>query len=137
VGAHVIRNPAQQRRRSLRGLTKEGFRHVHVLSRPEEIAELTIERRPLWTDRRNEAGPFDIIGDVHGCYEELVELLQRLGYVVHADGDHAAVAPPEGRRAIFLGDLVDRGPATPSVLRLAMAMSAAGRGGGDHAQRGI
>jgi diadenosine tetraphosphatase ApaH/serine/threonine PP2A family protein phosphatase len=65
---------------------------------------------------------FDLIGDVHGCRDELLELLGRLGY--GASGD--AVAHPDGRRAVLLGDLVDRGPDTPGVLRLAIAGLAAG-----------
>ena len=65
--------------------------------------------------------PYDLIGDVHGCREELVELLTRLGYTTRGH----FVAPP-GRSAIFLGDLVNRGPDTPGVLRLVMDMMAAG-----------
>ena len=69
-------------------------------------------------------GPFDVIGDVHGCYAELVRLLGELGYGV--DGDGQTVTPPQGRRAIFVGDYCDRGPDTPSVLRLVMSMAEAG-----------
>jgi polynucleotide kinase-phosphatase len=119
---HVIRQQADQLRRSLRDLQREGFRYVHVLKSPEEADAVEIERQRLWPDRRDEHGPFDIIGDVHGCHDELVALLMRLGYA-QADG---AFAHPAGRRAIFLGDLVDRGPATPDVLRTVMAMVRAG-----------
>ena len=89
-----------------------------------EIDAAELRRAPLWTDRRAERGPFDVIGDVHGCYEELVELLGELGYRVDPDGH--TVTPPAGRRAVFVGDYVDRGPDTPAVLRLVMAMAAAG-----------
>jgi len=58
-------------RRSLRTLRREGFHHVFVLSSPDEIDKVEIERVPLWTDWRSESGPFDIIGDVHGCFDEL------------------------------------------------------------------
>jgi protein phosphatase len=78
-GPHVIRNQKSQLRRSLRGLKREGFRHVFVLDSPEEVEASAIERVPLWNDKRDEHGPFDIIGDVHGCGEELEELLARLG----------------------------------------------------------
>ena len=74
-GPHVIRNQSQQMRRSLRGLEREGFRHVFKLSSPEEVDAVTIERQPLWNNRRAEHGPFDIIGDVHGCFDELLELM--------------------------------------------------------------
>jgi protein phosphatase len=71
----------------------------------------------------SENGPFDIIGDVHGCFDELAELLGVLGYVFTTDG---GARHPEGRQALFVGDLVNRGPATPDVLRLAMNMVAEG-----------
>jgi protein phosphatase len=80
--------------------------------------------------RRELTGPFDIIGDVHGCADELEELLGTLGYAVQwddgTDGRKVEVTPPAGRQAVFVGDLVDRGPRTPDVLRLVMAMVNAG-----------
>jgi protein phosphatase len=123
-GPHVVRQQRSQLRRSLKGLQREGFRRVWVLRSPEEVEAVEVRRAPLWTDRRSEHGPFDIIGDVHGCYAELAELLRELGYQV--DGDGTTVTPPEGRRAVFVGDYGDRGPDTPSVLRLMMAMAEAG-----------
>ncbi|HWC30493.1 MAG TPA: metallophosphoesterase [Dehalococcoidia bacterium] len=66
--------------------------------------------------------PYDLIGDVHGCREELLALLTKLGYVV----DDSMVTPPAGRSVIFLGDLVNRGPDSPGVLRLVMSMVSAG-----------
>jgi protein phosphatase len=121
-GGHVVRQHSQHLRRSLRNLQREGFRHVWVLRQPEEVDAVTITRQPLWTDRRAETGPFDIIGDVHGCYGELRELLSRLGYTLDDAPERPTARPPVGRKAVFLGDLVDRGPATPAVLRLAMNM---------------
>ena len=76
---------------------------------------------PLWTDRRAEHGPFDVIGDVHGCHDELVALLGALGYV---DGD--GTREPAGARGRSSATTCDRGPDTPAVLRLVMAMAAAG-----------
>ena len=122
LGPHVVRNQALAMRRSLRGLRREGFRQYHILTSAAQVEAAQIERQPLWTDRRGEAGPFDIIGDIHGCYDELVALLEKLGYQL----DGGSVVPPPGRQAIFLGDLVDRGPDSPAVLRLVMSMVAAG-----------
>jgi protein phosphatase len=115
-GGHVIRQQIQQMRRSFRGLDREGFRHVAVFRAPEEIEAATVERQPLWCDRRGDHGPFDIFGDVHGCRAELELLLSRLGYDLQS-GRH-----PDGRKVVFLGDLVDRGPDTPGVLRRVIAM---------------
>ncbi|MGH2559523.1 MAG: polynucleotide kinase-phosphatase [Thermomicrobiales bacterium] len=130
-GAHVIRRQSQALRRSLRALQRAGFRYVWVLSTPEEVEAAVVERQPLWVDKRGEHGPFDVIGDVHGCFDELCALLAKLGYEVRetlADdgGVEYAVQPPAGRTAVFLGDLVDRGPKVPETLRLVMSMVAAG-----------
>src|SRR5947209_4005727 len=128
-GPHVIRRQAMQMRRSLHELRREGFHNVYVLSTPEEISTVEIERQRLWTNLKHEHGPFDIIGDVHGCFEELQTLLEQLGYEVvtrEASEKVFAVRHPQGRKAIFLGDLVDRGPATPDLLRLTMDMVASG-----------
>jgi len=125
-GPHVIRNQAQQMRRSLRGLEREGFRHVHIFEKPEDLEDLVIERQPLWNNLKHEHGPFDVIGDVHGCFDELIALFQQLGYSVQQSGTDFRVTPPDGRKAIFVGDLVDRGPKIPETLRLAMAMAKAG-----------
>ncbi|HEX5163985.1 MAG TPA: polynucleotide kinase-phosphatase [Thermomicrobiales bacterium] len=121
-GAHVLPRQFAQFRRAVPALRREGFRYIHTLHSPEEIERVVITRQPLWNDRRELTGPFDIIGDIHGCADELGELLTTLGYSVNGD----SAIPPEGRTAIFLGDLVDRGPATPDVLRLVMGMVAAG-----------
>jgi protein phosphatase len=122
LGPHVVRQQSQLLRRSLRGLKREGFRHVTVLSSPEEVESVTIERQPLWTDRRGEHGPFDIIGDVHGCFDELVDLLNTLGYEIGPLPASLRARHLAGRKAVFLGDLVDRGPNSPAVLRLVMSM---------------
>ncbi|MET9677147.1 polynucleotide kinase-phosphatase [Streptomyces sp. NPDC006482] len=116
--AHVIQRHRRELRRSLRGLEREGFRKVHVLRSVEEVeaAGIVLERR--FNDLRHLTGPFDIIGDIHGCRSELETLLARLGY---EDGHH-----PEGRTAVFVGDLVDRGPDSPGVLRRVMGMVASG-----------
>ena len=121
-GPHVVRNHVKSLRQSLRGLDREGFRYAFVLHSPEEVEAATVTREPLYNNKKDEHGPFDVIGDVHGCFDELAELLTTLGYAV----DGHAVTPPTGRKAVFLGDLVDRGPKTPDVLRLVMGMAAAG-----------
>lgn len=120
-GARVIASHRNQLRRSLRHLKREGFRRVHHLKGIEAIESVEIIRELLWNNRKSEHGPFDIIGDVHGCYDELVLLLEKLGYDIQDE----TVIPPKGRKAVFVGDLVDRGPKTPQVLKLVMGMVSA------------
>ena len=128
-GAAVVRRQRDQLKRGLRGLQREGFRYVHVLHGVDEIDAVTVTRTRLFNDLRHETGPFDVIGDVHGCRAELEALLGELGYALARDdaGRPVSARHPDGRRAIFLGDLVDRGPDTPGVLRLVMGMVSAGR----------
>lgn len=125
VPERVLRSQARQIHQSIRGLRREGFRHVHVLRGVDGVEAARFERTRLWTDRRDEEGPFDIIGDIHGCMGELSALLDELGWTLQIDGTgdeavHRATPPAEGRRLIFLGDLCDRGPRTPEVLHLVM-----------------
>src|SRR5262245_52510112 len=134
-GPHVVRQQHSQLRRSLRGLAKEGFRHTFVLETPEEVEAATVERVPLYNDKRHEHGPFDIIGDVHGCCDELVALLVQLGYEKREPGASATGGPlasgpvyahPLGRKAVFVGDLVDRGPRILDTVRLVRNMVVSG-----------
>ena len=127
-GPHVIRNQVASLHRSLRGLEREGFRYVHLLRSTAEVDAVTIERQPLWNNKKTETGPFDIIGDVHGCFDELCRLLDQLGYQLDIGGETWRVAHPQGRKLAFVGDLVDRGPRTPDVLRLVMAAVNSGNG---------
>ena len=135
-GEHVIRNQSKDLKKSLKYLEREGFRHVFIVEEGD-FASVEIERQKLWNDLTQEEGPFDIIGDVHGCFDELAALLKKLGYQILRDDnaeqveDYLAsktytVVNPLGRRAIFLGDLCDRGPKTPEVYKLVMSMVAAG-----------
>ncbi|MFH9083756.1 polynucleotide kinase-phosphatase [Streptomyces sp. NPDC017673] len=114
----VIQRHVRELRRSLRHLEREGFRKVHVLRGVEEVENATVVTEKRYNDLTHLTGPFDIIGDIHGCSAELEALLAKLGY---ADGVH-----PEGRTAVFVGDLVDRGPDSPGVLRRVMSMVKSG-----------
>jgi protein phosphatase len=120
-GPHVVRRQVSSLRRSRPGLSREGFRYVYELRSPEDVEAAEVVREPLYNNRRHDHGPFDIIGDIHGCFDELTALLQSLGYQMTSDGAPSA-RHPEGRTAVFVGDLVDRGPKTPEVLELVMNM---------------
>jgi protein phosphatase len=128
-GPHVVRRQSMHLRRSLHVLQREGFRYCFVLTSPEQIETVEIERQPVWNNLKHEHGPFDIIGDVHGCFDEVQELLKQLGYqLTRQEGETPRfyVQHPQGRKVIFLGDLVDRGPNSVGVLHLAMDMVASG-----------
>ncbi|MGD1909545.1 MAG: polynucleotide kinase-phosphatase [Rivularia sp. (in: cyanobacteria)] len=182
-GSYVVQRHVQNLRRSLRGLQKEGFRYVYVLNSIEEIEAVDIQRKPLWNNRKHEHGPFDIIGDIHGCCDELETLLVKLGYQKSVNSYQSTVnsqqlsvtnknstpsppstprhllqrggsplnggnlrtglpwepaqrsgssppsllySHPEGRKALFLGDLVDRGPRILDTIKLVKNMVAAG-----------
>ena len=123
VAAEVVRRHREQLEQSLPELLREGFQRVVMLRSAEEAATTPVRRAPLPPDRRGDDGPFDLIGDVHGCATELEALLAALGY---SSGSGGAWRHPAGRRAVFLGDLADRGPRVRDALALAMAMVAAG-----------
>ena len=127
----VLRSHAEGVRQARAALRKEGWKDMHVVPSAEAGAHRVV-RRPLRADMRAERGPFDVVGDVHGCCDELEELLAKLGYAVswHGEGHarRAALSRPSGdaRRLCFVGDLVDRGPRSLDALRIAMAAVAAG-----------
>ncbi len=126
-GSHVVRQQRSQLKRSLKALKREGFRHIFVMDSVEAIESASVERVPLWNDKRSEHGPFDIIGDVHGCCDELEQLLETMGYKRQAVQENSvwgevSYRHPEGRKAFFVGDLVDRGPRVLDVLRIARNM---------------
>lgn len=126
VPPRVITGHVQNLAAAVAALDREGIRRVLHLRTPDEVAAVTIARTPLPVDRRQERGPFDVIGDVHGCFDELLALLAQLGYHIGYQTDlqstRLVVRPPPGRKAIFVGDLGDRGPNTPAVYRLVMDM---------------
>nr|WP_315442082.1 polynucleotide kinase-phosphatase [uncultured Treponema sp.] len=132
VPPHVIRRQLQDLKRSLKSIKKEGFKKLYTFRSEEEVNNVpAIVREKLYNDKAELHGPFDIIGDVNGCYEELIELLQKLRYIIEEIADDGTnyglkVSHPENRTVIFLGDLIDRGPASPAVLKLVMSMVRSG-----------
>jgi protein phosphatase len=126
LAATIIRNHYGYLNAGLPGLGKEGFKQIHVFRNPAELDNLSFSREPNETNLKSETGPFDLVGDVHGCYDELIALLNTLGYRISRSETEFEVYHPDGRKLVFLGDLVDRGPKTPEVLRLAMSMVKSG-----------
>lgn len=124
----VIRNQYIQLKKSINKLRKEGFRRVFILNSVEEIQNAVVERQKLWNNKKDETGPFDLIGDVHGCYEELLLLLEKLGYKVtkqaKTENYGYKITHPQGRKVVFVGDIVDRGENSAETLRIVMSMKA-------------
>ena len=107
---------------SLRVLPNENFNTIYTLHSPEALANARVILGSFIPE--HSAPPFDIIGDVHGCYTELAALFERLGYGWReAEQDFAH---PDGRLPVFVGDLADRGPASVPVLALVERMVARG-----------
>jgi protein phosphatase len=126
-GAHAIRNQWTALHNS-RKMREEGFRFVFELGTETEVdAVMCIKRTPLNNNFKQLSGPFDIIGDVHGCFDELIQLLEKLGYAPRLEEGQWQVTPPAGRKLVFVGDLVDRGPNTPAVLELVMRLCKEGK----------
>ncbi len=135
-GPEVIRRQASQLQEALPVLHQEGFWRLYRLSSEDQVDLAKVERVTLLCDRRSDHGPFDIIGDLHGCCDELEQLLEQLGYRWSADLVQkipavATVYPrayrhPAARKAVFVGDLVDRGPRNLDCFGLVRNMVAAG-----------
>ena len=111
----VVRRQSLAMRRHVKTLQREGFRRRLRLRTADEARAAEIVREPLSTDHRTRTGPFDVIGDVHGCARELEALLRKLGYEIERSEEDGApryqVTPPAGRSLIFVGDLVGPGAA--------------------------
>jgi len=132
VGRDVIARQARRLRAALPQLRAEGFAAVHVVKSARVARRTRLSFDPASCRGRvsaapspaDDGGPFDIIGDVHGCAAELVRLLWRLGY--RRPSPRRAFRHPAGRRAVFVGDLVDRGPRVVQASRLVMRMVSEG-----------
>ena len=118
--------------RDRRRLKFDGIRNIITLEDPAEIASATLVRRPTWNDLRQETGPFDIVGDIHGMTDELEELLRRLGWHLEWSDDGSERRPnlhhPDGRKLVFVGDACDRGPRSLDALLIMEAAVKEGRG---------
>lgn len=122
---HLIRKQINQVKTFTKNHKYNGIRKVYKLDSIEKISESTLFRYKLWCNKQNEPGPFDIIGDIHGCAEELEQLLLKLNYQVETGEKFPfgyQITPPNNRKAFFVGDLTDRGPDSPKVLRMVMSM---------------
>ncbi len=109
----------KQMRQAREDLHREGFAQVYVFDSPAALDGARVDIGSIRPD--DDQSPFDVVGDVHGCIDELRALLQLLGYAPWGAG----YRHPDGRRVVFVGDLVDRGPSSVQVMEVALAMLAA------------
>lgn len=118
VPEHVIRTHYEQYEIAREQIVEEGYSAIHTIN-PLREYELVINSGA----RVVEAPGFDIIGDVHGCADELVTLLTTLGYTmgpIHGTEEEGfSFVHPDGRKLVFVGDLTDRGPKSVITLRMA------------------
>lgn len=119
VGEKVVHRHHAQFANARREIEKDDrLAGYHILTM-EQIDKVQIVRGTPAT----EVTQFDVIGDVHGCWEELRELWELLGYQWNEDG---LPVHPEGRLPVFVGDLADRGPDSARVLRVGATLVARG-----------
>jgi len=108
-------------------LRRQGVKNVFLTEDKKEWETLSFRFKRMPTRMLDEHGPFDFIGDVHGCYQELIALLDKLGYVASEtiiNGSmHKRYFHPQKRKLVFLGDMVDRGPASDKVMELILELS--------------
>jgi protein phosphatase len=127
IGDFVVDRQYAQAPVSADVLSHEGFDPVIVLHSAEEADAFGAPARPSPSMWRDKTGSFDVIGDVHGCCDELLSLLKIMGYKVE---NPAALIPritaPEGRTAVFVGDFTDRGPDNVRTLLVVMAIVRSG-----------
>ena len=110
IDKHKIKNQISNVKRFIKSLTKyKRPKYLYIIDNEEDLNNTTITIKNLDIDKSSEHSKLDIIGDIHGCYDELLLLLNKLGY--DKEGNH-----PENRKLVFLGDLCDRGPKNLEVL---------------------
>lgn len=98
-----------KRERSL--IKKEGYLATYFIQNLQDIRLIRRNKNPLELDASN---GIDVIGDIHGCYNELIQLLNKLGYERNAEDLYIH---PEGRKFLSLGDIMSRGPESLKTMQ--------------------
>lgn len=120
VSEKVINRQFEAFIKSKEYIEKEGFDKIVILS-PENTDSFNLSVKNSGIELRD-SGPFDIISDIHGCCTELEILLQKLGYE-KSDGAYVNM---KGRKVIFAGDIVDRGPRIVDTINTVSRMVSSG-----------
>jgi polynucleotide kinase-phosphatase len=111
-GRNRIKQQYQHFKNVLRFIKKKPYRRVYMLGEDElQILNITRLENPLYIDVGN---GIDFIGDIHGCFDEFIEMLTQLGYQENEEGYYIH---PEGRKILSLGDVLSRGPKSIETLQ--------------------
>lgn len=113
VPQDVIEKHWERYQQAVVDIPNEGYAFTGFITDEIQIGDIELQKAPGW----------DIIGDVHGCYDELWDLLLKLGYrllvpTTFIGEPWIKAEHPEGRKLAFSGDYVDRGPDSIKVLAL-------------------
>ncbi|WP_214842457.1 polynucleotide kinase-phosphatase [Exiguobacterium sp. s150] len=103
-GGRRVKQQVQVFNREKRTIKREGFNQIHVIS---DVSQVNVERENMNPLHLSSERGIDVIGDIHGCFDEFLELLERLGY---RPNDEGLYVHPEGRVFLSLGDIMSRGP---------------------------
>lgn len=102
------------------GISLKKFNSTLILKEKNDFLklQLIIDNALVYENHILEGNPSDyfIIGDIHGCYKELVALIESQGFVIDSE---LRVTHPNGKKIILVGDLIDKGYDIESVIELA------------------
>lgn len=109
---------------AIQNLKQEGFKKIWVLNHISQLQTPMFQFSALPVNFKDFQGPFDVIGDVHGCFKELQALILQLDYQIQFEKGHWSISHPQNRKLVFVGDLADRGPDSVDVLAFVMDIKA-------------
>ncbi|GIN84967.1 polynucleotide kinase-phosphatase [Heyndrickxia sporothermodurans] len=101
-GKRRIKQQYQVFKREKRFLKNEGFAATYYIN--DANAKIIRQPNPIEIDIQN---GIDLIGDIHGCFDELILLLEKMGYQKNEKGLYTH---PTGRKFVSVGDIMSRGP---------------------------
>lgn len=111
-GKQKINQQYQTFKRERRFIKKEGYLATYfILNNTDYIEIIRKSNNPIEIEVKN---GIDIIGDIHGCYQEFLKLLVKLGYEINEKGYYVH---PAGRKFLSLGDIMSRGPKSLETMQ--------------------
>ncbi|KZR60117.1 polynucleotide kinase-phosphatase [Pseudobacillus badius] len=108
-GKRRLKQQYQTFKREKRFIKKEGYTSTYLLDETKHI-EFIRRTNPIEIDVKQ---GIDIIGDIHGCYDEMILILEKLGY---EKNDEGLYIHPNGRKFISVGDVMSRGPQSLNTM---------------------